>query len=173
MLLDEAPSSDEAGPESAWFETIRESLSLHSADWIRAIDRIEGLSDEHAWALLGWCERSATSVVRTKSSDLLETSILALALVLRSDIDRRDCMIVAALLHRAADLVGQDFGECVKEASLQLGASSVQIEESLTSAPADTPATHNESGSGSSFKFVRKSPTFDVVDLERWLDDQA
>lgn len=170
MLLDEVPSGPEIGPAGDWYSRIDQSLRQDPDDWVAAIDRIGQLSDEHAWSLLSWIEVAASQIVRMRSRLELVTAAFAMALVLQSALDRRDCAIVAALLRRASELAGLDFTESVSEGSDLAGPMRQKARDLLLQAPATLPSTHAETGAGETFAFMRQAPGFDVADLERWLE---
>lgn len=171
LLLDEAPRDAHAGPASDWFVGIEESLSGEPQEWLSAIARTGQLSDEHAWSLLSWIEVAASQIVRTRSLSDLVTSAFAMALVLRSALDRRDCAIVASLLRRASTLADLDFAPSVTEGCNRAEAIGQEARGLLMHASADLPSTHVETGADKTFVFTRVAPGFDVDDLERWLED--
>ncbi|MGC5022208.1 hypothetical protein [Micromonospora sp. DT47] len=170
MLLDEVPEDLRQSPPGAWFQEIERSLEEAPQAWITAIAAIGALSDEHAWSLLSWIESAASHVVRARSRDTLVTSAFAMGLVLQSDLDRRDCSVVASLLRRAADLGGFDFAASVTQGCKRAGLMGQEALSLLVHASAETPATHVESGSAETFSFERRKPDFNVDDLERWLE---
>ena len=170
QLLDEIPRGSEPTPTAGWFFEIERSLEEAPREWTSAILAIGELSDDHAWSLLSWIESAASQVVRSRSQTQLVTAAFAMSLALQSGLDRRDCSIVASLLRRAADLEGFDFSASVIEGCDRAGAMGREALALLLSAPAETPATHVEAGAGSSFSFTRRTPEFDVDDLERWLE---
>lgn len=173
MLLDEVPSFPGADPAEDWFSQIDRSLRHDQRDWLSAIDRIGQLSDEHAWSLLSWIEVAASQIVRTRSRIELVTTAFAMALVLQSTLDKRDCAIVAALLRRASELVGLDFVETIAEGCALAGPLGESARELLNQASATVPSTHTETGEGDTFTFARQAPGFDVADMERWLEGEG
>lgn len=170
VLLDEVPNSSETGSSADWFSHIEVSLQRNPNDWVAAIARIGHLSDEHAWSLLSWIEIAASRIVRTRSLAHLATAAFAMALVLQSSLDRRDCAVVASLLRRASVLADLDYQVGVADGSNQAGANGPSAAGLLLHASPDTPSTHVESGAGETFAFTRLTPTFDVADLQRWLE---
>lgn len=170
MLLDEAPSWSEVNPADEWFSQIDRSLRSDPDSWLSSIDRIGQLSDEHAWSLLSWIEVAASQIVRTRSRLELVTTAFAMALVLQSALDRRDCAIVASLLRRASDLVGLDFTASITEGCELAGTLGRPALDLFAHASASLPSTHTETGAGETFTFAREAPGFDVADLERWLE---
>lgn len=169
-LLDEVPSSPGVDPAGDWFSQIDRSLRRDPDGWLSTIDRIGQLSDEHAWSLLSWIEVAASHTVRTRSRLQLVTTAFAMALVLQSSLDRRDCAIVASLLRRAGELVGLDFAASINEGCELAGTLGEPARDLLGHAPARLPSTHTETGAGETFTFARQVPGFDVADLERWLE---
>jgi hypothetical protein len=170
MLLDEVPSSPDVDSAGDWFVEIDRSLRRDPDDWQSSIDRIGSLSDEHAWSLLSWIEVAASQIVRTRSRLELVTTAFAMALVLQSALDRRDCAIVASLLRRASELGGLDFMASIAEGCALAGPLGQPAREFLAQASARLPSTYTEAGEGSTFTFARQGPGFDVADLERWLE---
>lgn len=173
LLLDDVPPDSLEGRGDDWFFTVAASLVDNSQDWISTVARIGRISDEHAWSLLSWIEKAASHVVRTRSAKALVTSAFAMSLVLQSDLDRRDCAIVASLLRRASALADLDFAALVVEGCEQAGTTGQEALNLLLSASPRIPSTHLESGSGDEFSFVRAEADFDVDDLERWLEGDA
>lgn len=169
LLLDEVPV-DGQGPTSDWFARVERSLRDEPQDWLSAIARVGQMSDEHAWSLLSWIEVAASLIVRTRSPNGLVTSAFAMALVLRSALDRRDCAVVASLLRRASTLADLDFKASVTEGCNRAGAIGPPARHLLVHASANLPSTHAETGAGKAFVFTRLVPGFDVSDLERWLE---
>jgi hypothetical protein len=170
QLLDEVPVGVEPTLAEGWRLRIQGSLEDTPGDWTSAVARIGELSDEHAWSLLSWIELSATQVVRDRSRSTLATAAFAMALVLQSRLDRRDCSLVGSLLRRGAELAGLDFGGAVIDGCDRAGTMGEEAQTLLLGAPSSTPATHVESGAGATFRFARRPPDFDVDDLERWLE---
>lgn len=170
LLLDEVPTSTaQEGVVDDWFFRVQNSLNTDRKSWLSVTARIGQLSDEHAWSLLAWIEVAANAIVRTRSRDYLVIAAFAMALVLQSALDRRDCAIVASLLRRAATLAGLDFTANVTEGCDRAGAIGQQARGLLVHASANLPSTHVETGANEAFKFMRTQPGFDVGDLQRWL----
>lgn len=153
-------------PEGDWFARIERSLEEHPQDWVTAATQ---MGEDDAWSLLSWAEVAASHVVRTKSRRTLITSAFAVSIVLQSDIDWRECSLVASLLHRAADLSDIDFAACAAEGCALAGPIGEQALPLLLGAEARTPSTHVESGTQGTFSFTRRPPDFDVHDLMRRL----
>lgn len=170
LLLDEIPPDGRAGTVNDWFVRIEGSLGDDPDDWLAAIARIGQMSDEHAWSLLSWIEVSASQIVRTRSANGLVTSAFAMALVLQSALDRRDCSLVASLLRRASTLAGLDFTASVAEGCRRAGTIGQEARDVLVGAPPNLPSTHVETGEGEKFTFMRIESGIDVDDLERWLE---
>jgi hypothetical protein len=168
LILD--ASLEAVGPESDWHDRVEKSLDQSTASWIEAVETIGGLSDEHAWIMLAFIEGSATQIARTAARSKLVVAVIAMAVVLRSALDRRDCSLVASLLRRAAALAEIDYLSAVDEGLARAGESTQEARALLLGAAAVTPATHIEQGSGNTFAFRRLSSEFDVDDLERWLE---
>lgn len=169
MLLDEFPYSGEG--RAAWFARLEDSLGEDAELWVHAAVGARGLSDDHAWILLSWIEEIASSIVRTRSAARVSIAALAMALVLSSGLDRRDCSIVASLLHRSAALADIDYVSAIEEGLRKAGLFAPDASAILLSAPAITPSTHLEKGAGGSFGFERRATEFDVTELQRWLDE--
>jgi hypothetical protein len=170
QLLDEIPTTGTPTLDGDWFPRIERSLDQSPRDWISAVEAIGDLSDEHAWGLLSWIEVAASHVVRARSRATLVTAAFGMSLVLQSRLDRRDCSIVASLLHRGAQLSGLDFTSSVTEGCDRAGPMGQEARTLLLNAGAKTPSTHTESGESATFSFTRREPNFDVDDLERWLE---
>ncbi|WP_336392844.1 hypothetical protein [Klenkia terrae] len=166
-LLDAHPGNGVPAIGSPWEREVEESLA--DRDW-RAAVQAEGLSRDRSWVLLGWVEDAATRVARDCHRSTLTTAAYALAMLEVGRVDRRDVLVVAALLHRAADLAGLRWDRGVEDAVARAGGLGATW---LPTVPAATPATHGESGAGRSFAFVRRPATFDPVALERRLDPEV
>jgi hypothetical protein len=115
---------------------------------------------------------AATQVVRQRSAGILTDAAFAMALVVNSMWDRRDWLIVAALLHRASVMADLSFDVSVVEGCERAGGTG-QIASALMQAPSVTPTSHVEVDSGPKFSFRRAPTTFDPLELERWLNGEA
>ncbi|GAB5905582.1 hypothetical protein [Mycobacteroides chelonae] len=166
VVLKGIPPMGSSMPEGDWFARIERSLEEHPQDWVTAATQ---MGEDDAWSLLSWAEVAASHVVRTKSRRTLITSAFAVSIVLQSDIDWRECSLVASLLHRAADLSDIDFAACAAEGCALAGPIGEQALPLLLGAEARTPSTHVESGTQGTFSFTRRPPDFDVHDLMRRL----
>jgi len=172
-LLDEIPVGPSMVSLGDWFFEIEKSLTDDPQGWVSAVTEIGRLSDESAWSLLSWVETAATHVVRVRSQAELRAAVFAMAIVLHSDLDRRDCSIVGSLLRRASVLAGLDFRAAIIDGCGRAGAFGESAVSLLSAVQARTPATHVESGAGGSFVFARAEPGFDVDDLARWLNGES
>lgn len=173
LLLDEIPAGSEPDPGSGWFGRIAESLDRDPEAWMAAIVGVGELSDAHGWSLLSWVEVAASQVVRTRSSEVLVRAVFAMALVLESALDPRDCAIVGSLLRRACILVNLDYAACVIDGCNRAGVFGPRARDFLEHVSVNLPSTHFESGVGETFMFSRYAPDFDVADLERWLKGEG
>ena len=158
------------GYDDDWFGTVEESLRREPGRWVVAARESEGFGAAEAWELLGWAEMAASRVVRSNSRDTLVMALQALSLTLDSQLDQRDCLVVAALLRRAATLSNLEWTSAVREGCDRAIAFGNDAQDLLVTASDETPSTHDESGSGKTFSFVRHPADFDVDDLERWLE---
>jgi hypothetical protein len=171
QLLDCSPRTPEKN--SDWGKELEASILRSPEEWLRAVRLGGGLSDARAWALLSWIETLASEVARTGSQEKIGLAASAMSLVCLSELDRRDLSLVASLLRRAAALSEAEYMSAVMEGCSRMGESGSEAEALLLNASASTPATHIESGSGQTFRFVRRPSEFDVQDLERWLEGEG
>jgi hypothetical protein len=171
-LLNGAPSDRDSYSAESWYLEVEGSLRREPEAWRLALDRHGRLIDSQAWSLLGWAEMAATQVVRQRSAEVLTDAAFAMALVVNSVWDRRDWLIVAALLHRASVIADLPFDVSVVEGCERAGENG-QIPSALMQAPSVTPTSHVEVESGSKFSFRRIPMTFDALELEHWLDGEA
>ena len=135
------------GQQETWDRTLRSALN----DRWSGAEPAEDLDKDHGWVLLGWCENAASIAVRTSDLELLETAVFGLSLVPRRQIDRRDVLLVGALIRRAVELLGvrwDDFRRRFDDSRLLLGL----IDEFP---PQVSPVSHRELGSGSLFRFEK------------------
>ncbi|PID96082.1 MAG: hypothetical protein CSA84_06965 [Actinomycetales bacterium] len=167
-LLDDIPPYSDTDRFNDWMSTVGESLAHHQQEWLSAVARVEQLSKDHGWILLSWIEESANQIVRTPAPDFLITCVFAMSLALKSDLDPRDCLVVAALLRRACVLTGLDYTAGVIQGCEQAGSPGQEAKTLLLHASPDLPRTHAESGSGKTFTFTRVDSGFDASELERW-----
>jgi hypothetical protein len=121
--------------------------------------------------LLSWVEQAATELARGGSRAVLESAAFARSLLTTSEIDDRDIAVVESLLYREAQLGGVSFAEAIEVGCARAGELAVAARETLLRADGATPATHEEAGMGRSFVFRRRPVSFDVAELERWLDE--
>ncbi|MDH6181568.1 hypothetical protein M2152_001750 [Microbacteriaceae bacterium SG_E_30_P1] len=168
-LLDNAPLED-GFDLTVWFARIEQSLSGDYQAWRSAVVSPNTLSKGQGWALLGWIEVAASEVVRNRSREILVSAVFAMALVLRSPLDTRDCAVVAALLRRASALAGLDYRSAVAEGCARAGEPDGDARRLFETASEDVPSTHIESGEGKSFKSVRLPSDIDIERLEQWLE---
>ncbi len=173
QLLDAYP---DGGPEAArrrWADEVRESLEERPETWVSAVSEAgsgsPALSKPRAWVLLGWAEEAVSEAVAAARPRLLETIALALALEEAGPLDPRDVMIVGILLHRAAVLLDTDFHRHVRRGCERAGDLGPPCRAWLARISERLPNTHEEVGTGSSFAFRRKPPSFDPAALERKL----
>jgi len=120
------------------------------------------LDRDDSWLLLGWCETGASVVVQRSDERLAEAVATGLFVASRSDIDRREVMLVGALLRRACALIGREWTEFY-ERWLETFPEVVSL---LASFPREVASgAHSESGSGESFQFERV-PLAQMSELE-------
>jgi hypothetical protein len=157
--------------DHAWFQHVGRSPQLDPSGWVTEVAAQGALSDDQAWQLLGWVEMAASQSVRSGSRETLVTASFGWALTLQSELDPRECLVVACLLRRAAAICGFDYLDCVAEGCSRAGAAGREALPLLRNASDRTPPTHEEIGAGESFEFIRLPSSFAVEDLERWLEE--
>jgi hypothetical protein len=155
---------------SDWESRLETSFELNAASWVAEVSAPAGLSVERAWILLSWVELVASEIPRTKRRSTVENAAFAMSLLENSPLDRRDCAVVGALVHRASVLAGLDFEAGIEVGCDRAGDLGSQCFAWLRHVSSVTPETHIERGSGRTFAFQRKDADFDVNDLERWLN---
>lgn len=170
-LLDQYPNGKQAD-QDFWFSEVARSLERAPHAWFDEISQ-SGLSRDRAWALLGWVELAATQVGQSGSDRMLKTAALAMALVLMSDLDRRDCSIVASLLRVASRHAHLNFSALVAEGTEQFGEVGVQALTLMLDADDSLPPTHEEVGGGANFQFVRVGNAIDIGCLLDRLKDTS
>ena len=171
-LLDDPPDGSDADLRRVWLADVERSLTKHSQEWRAAVSLSEDpaqLSKDRAWSLLGWVEDVASLVVDERRPSLVEDAAFAMSLLEASPLDRRDVMLVGALVRRGADLAGLDFRALVTTGCHRAGVLGEQCLTWLLTVSDTTPATHEEVGEGTSFRFRRKPSDIDVNRLEKWL----
>lgn len=118
-------------------------------------------------------EDAASRGVAERRPDLVETAAFAMSLLEPSPLDRRDVMVVAALVRRGADLAGADFPALVRSGCDRAGVLGDRCLQWPWWVSDVTPDTHEEVGTGSDFRFRRKPSHIHVDRLERWLGRRA
>lgn len=171
-LLDEAPPPTEELRRQTWFDDVERSLSRHPREWLSAVQQ-ESLTKDRAWTLLNWVEDAASRVATENRSDRVVTSASALSLLEASPLDRRDVMVVASLVRRAAEVAGFDYPGLIRQGCALTGDLGEQCLQWLWWASSQVPVTHEEVGTGSRIHFRRKPTDIDVGALERWLDGSS
>lgn len=167
-LLDDACLASD--PRYArWAEEVLESLISQRGEWLREVELVGGLSEVRAWAILSWAETMATTILRSRSFETLSAATFAIALARTSTLDRRDCSVVASVVHFAADASGLDFEAGVREGTRESGKWRQEGEQLMLSASAMLPSTHEVVGRGSEARITRKPSDFDLANLESWL----
>jgi hypothetical protein len=162
--LDQFPSGAPAD-QDVWFSEVARSLECAPQAWFDEISQ-SGLGGDRAWALLGWIELAATEVGQSGSDRMLKTAASAMALVLMSDLDRRDCGIVASLLRVASRHAHLNFSALVAAGTEPFGEVGGQALTLMLDADDSLPSTHEEIGSGASFR-IRVN---NAIDIGRLLD---
>jgi hypothetical protein len=153
-LLDDWPADAARQPD--WRAAVERSLRRDRPKWIAGADE---LTRDRSWVLLGWSETAASLVVagRRGRASRVRAIAFAFAVLAASPLDRRDIQVVAALVRRACVLAGLDFHRLARRGCRHAGALGDGTWAWLRNAPASTPATHRETGTGSSFLFERVS----------------
>ncbi|MQA77676.1 MAG: hypothetical protein GEV10_04210 [Streptosporangiales bacterium] len=155
------------GNARRWADEVQRSLRDDPGAWLEAAGRGE-LSRGRSRVLLGWVERSASSVVVSRSAELVEAGAFAMSLLEDGALDTRDVMVVASLVRRAADLAGLDFAGSVRAGCERAGDRGARCLEWLRRVSERTPPTHIEVGSGAHFRFQRVPSEIDTERLMRW-----
>lgn len=153
-LLD-GPSARRDGRH--WTGEVARSLRENAGAWLLAADRGD-LSPARAWVLLSWVERTASEVVVSRRPELVEAAAMAMSLLESSELDRRDVMVVASLVRRAAILARLEFLRLVAAGCGRAGVWGERCARWLSKVSPDTPSTHIEVGAGGDFRFQRVPP---------------
>lgn len=143
--------------EQQWAEEVERSLREDTDRWLRAADHGD-LSRDRSWILLAWVESAASDVVISRRPELVETAALAMSLLEDGPLDRRDVMVVASLVRRAALLARLEFTGLADGGCQRAGTRGRRCAEWLSQVSPDTPPTHVEVGSGDGFRFERVPP---------------
>ena len=149
-----------------WWLEVAERLRSAPGDWIRSVED-EGLDTDRAWVLLGWVEDAASALVSTARADLLHAACFAISLLETGPLDRRDVMVVAMLLRRAAVQTGLDFGAAVRAGCAAAGDFGTRCAEWLSGVSDALPTTHEQVGTGRGARFRRLPSTIDTDELLR------
>jgi len=160
-----------AGPDvpGSWGRDMAGSLGRDRASWLRVVGTQPqvGLSREQGWILLAWVEDAASELAGDGSRRLLETACFAISLLEASPLDRRDVIVVAMLLRRAAGLAGLDFAAAVRDGCAAAGDLGTRCAEWLAGVSDALPATHEQVGTGRETRFRRRPSTIDTDELLR------
>lgn len=170
-LLDRSPSSAHVAERRAWLADVERSLQERPTEWIAAAGPPEdrSLGKDRAWVLLSWVEDVASLIGRETRAELVESAAFAMSLLEASPLDRRDVMVVAMLVRRAATVSGLDFTVHARRGCDRAGLLGARCRVWLLQVTDATPSTHEETGSDASFGFRRKPAGFDPAALERKL----
>lgn len=161
-LLDASGDAEDGG--ATWLADVEHSLVSDPQAWREAA--AGGLTRDQAWRLLSWAESMASRIPGTGDRQLVELCAFVFSLLESSPLDRRDVMVVAMLVRRAAREAGVPWGTAVADGSLRAGSVGAGARSWLASITDETPSTHEEIGSGS-LTFRRKPSDIDVDDLLR------
>lgn len=149
-----------------WAEKVERSLREDTDLWLRAADDGD-LSRDRAWILLAWVESAASDVVISRRPELVETAALAMSLLEDGPLDRRDVMVVASLVRRAALLARLEFTGLTDAGCRRAATRGRQCARWLSRVSPDTPPTHVEVGSGDGFRFERQPPRTDIATVRK------
>lgn len=153
-LLDDWPADADRRPD--WMARVELSLQRDRERWRAAAGE---LTRDRCWVLLGWAETTASHVVAQPRDRARRVRAIAFvfSLLENGSLDRRDVQVVAALVHRACVLARLDFYRLARRGCRRAGPPGRRAWVWLPHVPASTPATHTETGSGSTFRFERVS----------------
>jgi hypothetical protein len=170
-LLDDVPPGDERDLRRLWDEDVLRSLTAHAADWVAAAEVPGALDRDRGWWLLGWVEDAASLVAARQSDDLVRGAAFAMSLLEASPLDRRDVLVVAALVRRASTIVGLDYRGAVRAGCGRAGKRGETMERWLLQASQDLPPTYEQIGSGSEVEFRRSQSDRGLTEeeAEQWL----
>lgn len=176
-ILDDAPPRESRELRRLWDGDVQRSLSTHASEWLEAVQvsdgRERGLDRDRGWWLLAWVEDAASLVASQRSEDLIATSAFAMSLLEASPLDRRDVLVVAALVRRASLVVGLDYRGPVRSGCRAAGQLGEAMEPWLLQASHDLPSTYEQVGSGSEIEFRRTPSDLGMSEEEamRWLGE--
>lgn len=158
-----------AGPNRAdWFSRVEQSLGTEPGRWLGPA-LAGALDQDRAWRLLSWVEGAASAIADGRTPGRVSLAALAMSLLEASPLDRRDVMVVAALVRRAAEIAGLDYPQLVRAGCAAAGSLGEECLQWLWWASSEVPSTYEEVGSGASTRFRRKPSDIDIARLEGWL----
>ena len=138
-ILDNVPPGDDRELRRLWHKDVQRSLSTHESEWVEAVQVPEALDRDRAWWLLAWVEDAAALVASERSEELIALTAFAMALLEASPLDRRDVLVVAALVRRASLIVGLDWRGPVRRGCRSAGALGESMETWLLKASQELP----------------------------------
>jgi hypothetical protein len=149
-VLDRFPQGQGEEERSRWRLELERSLNTAPSAWVSAAGPPGSLTlaTDRAWVLLSWAEDSASELSRSGRRDLVETASFAMSLLEASPLDRRDVMVVAMLVRRAATIAGLPYGMLVERGCRRAGALGASCSEWLLRVSDATPSTHEEIATG-------------------------
>jgi len=166
----------ETGQETSrerWYAEVAASLTRDPAAWLSAVahgtggEAGPGLTKDQGWILLSWIEDLASRVTADPRPELVRTAAFAFSLLEASPLDRRDVMVVGALVRRASTVAGLDFPRLAREGCARAGELGDRCLTWLPRVSGTTPATHEEVLTGDGVAFERKPSSIDVDELLR------
>lgn len=158
VVAEPAPTGP-SEPGGAWDQGVRAAVS---ALRVGGTPTPPPPSVASAWALLSWCEGSASLLLNRAQQELLSDALFALVL-LEPALDRRDVLNVARLLRFAAERVGLDYRDGVRAARCPDQALAAALER----VPASVPTTHRLVVGADGELIERISTPVDVDELSR------
>ena len=170
-ILDDVPPGDERELRRLWDDDVLRSLTAHAADWVAAAEAPDALDRDRGWWLLAWVEDAASLVASRRSEELVRAAAFAMSLLEASPLDRRDVLVVGALVRRAATIVGLDWGGPVRAGCRAAGRLGEAAQPWLLNVSHDLPPTYEQVGSGSDIEFRRQGSEVGMTEDEalRWL----
>lgn len=170
-ILQNVPTLEDRELRRLWDEDVQRSLATHESDWLEAAQVPDALDRDRAWWLLAWVEDSASLVASKRSEELIALTAFAMSLLEASPLDRRDVLVVAALVRRASLVVGLDWRGPVERGCRSAGALGESMERYLLNASHELPSVYEQIGSGSDIAFRRIPSAVGMTEEEalKWL----
>ncbi len=152
-----------------WYEDLESSLQHRSKAWVSFVNS-GGFSQDQAWVLLSWVERSANRIGETGSSKVAKLACFAISLLDEGPLDLRDIMVVASLIRRSCVYHSLDFRSIAIEGTKLAGPLGAKTLEWLLKVPDTISSLHKEITTGDGIRFERMPQNLNLDGVMRWAD---